>query len=64
MEFKDYYSTLGVPKSASAKDIKQAETLLNRIIEGKEVKANPDDLHWARRSLAWCSEARPWASHR
>ena len=24
MEFKDYYATLGVPKTASAKEIKQA----------------------------------------
>ncbi|RPJ80307.1 MAG: J domain-containing protein, partial [Acidobacteria bacterium] len=30
MEFKDYYGTLGVPKDASAKDIKQAYRKLAR----------------------------------
>ena len=30
MEFKDYYATLGVPKTAAAKDIKQAFRKLAR----------------------------------
>ena len=33
MEFKDYYATLGVPKTASAKEIKQATQIINNLVD-------------------------------
>ena len=39
-------------------DVKRAEALLNRIIEGKEVKGEKADILWARRALAYICQTR------
>ena len=40
MEFRDYYKTLGVPKTASAKEIKQA---FRRLARKHHPDVNPGD---------------------
>ncbi len=46
MEFKDYYATLGVPKTASAKEVKQAFRKLARKVHPD---VNPGDQNAERR---------------
>jgi tetratricopeptide (TPR) repeat protein len=41
------------PAADKADDLKQAESLMHRIIEDKGLKVEKEDLFWARRSLAW-----------
>jgi predicted Zn-dependent protease len=49
----------GANPSERANYVKQAETLLNRIIDGKDVKAEAADMIWARNRLALITSTRP-----
>ncbi len=49
----------GVNQAQRASYVKQAETLLTRIIDGKEVKSNKADVLWARNKLALIVSTRP-----
>ena len=49
----EFFIRMGGSSQADlAADVKQAEALLNRLIEGKEVKSEKDDVLWARRAMA------------
>ena len=52
MEFKDYYATLGVPKTASGKDIKAA---FRKLARKHHPDVNPGDkalMDWWRKQFA------------
>ena len=53
MDYKDYYQTLGVPKSASAKDIKQA---FRKLARKYHPDVNPGD-HGAEQRFKEINEA-------
>jgi tetratricopeptide (TPR) repeat protein len=49
----------GANQAERATYVKQAESLLNRMIESKDVKADPEDVLWARNKLALIISTRP-----
>ncbi|MCC6124896.1 MAG: tetratricopeptide repeat protein [Pirellulales bacterium] len=55
----EFFLRSGSDRADRAGDIKQAETLLKRIVEAKEMKPTKADVQRARRSLAWILQARP-----
>ena len=55
----DFLIRMPGTQSDRANDVKEVETLLNRIIDGKEIKPDKDDLLSARRIMARIVQARP-----